>query len=124
MDGAVAGAGVGVATFGDAALGAATGPGAGVATVAGAFVPAGALDPLAGFAGGDFFADEFDGFADFGDGAEFDSVKAIGFVEMAVGVDEAGSGGAAVEIDDLGIFGSELTDLVVAADGDDFSVVN
>ena len=41
MDGAATGAGVGVATFGDEAVGAAMGPGEGTATVAGAFVVAG-----------------------------------------------------------------------------------
>jgi hypothetical protein len=41
VDVAAAGAGVGVATFGEEAVGAATGPGDGVATVAEPFVAAG-----------------------------------------------------------------------------------
>jgi hypothetical protein len=41
-----------------------------------------------------------------------------------MGVDEAGSGGAAVQVDDACALGSALADFVVAADGDDFPGMN
>src|SRR5262249_4632800 len=89
-----------------------------------AFVPASALNPCARFAGCDFFADQLDGFGDRFDGSKIDGIELIGGVEVAMGVDEAGSGGAAVEIDDAGVLRGELADLLVGADGDDLAVVN
>src|SRR5579859_7417363 len=96
--------------------------GGGDVTVVGefAFVPASAGDPFAGFAGGHALADHLDGFADFADLAELDAIERGGLVKVAMGVNQAGSGGAAVQINDAGGFGSALADLFVAADRDDF----
>ena len=84
----------------------------------------GTANPFAGFEGGGFFSDEFDHVLDAGDFAESDVVEDGGFVEVAMGVDEAGRDGEAVEVYGLGGFGSELAEFVVSADGGDFAVVD
>ena len=89
-----------------------------------AFVPAGTLNPLAGFGGSDFFADEFDGFGNGLDVTELDGVEVVGGVEVAMGVDESGSGGAALEVDDASVFGSEVADFFVRANGDYFAAAD
>jgi len=89
-----------------------------------AFVPAGAPDPFAGLGSGNFFAYEFDGFSDGFDVAELDGIKLVSCVEVAMGVDKTGGGGAAVQVDEFGVFRSVGANFFVRADGNDFAIVD
>src|SRR5262249_11431298 len=89
-----------------------------------ALVPAGAANPFAGLEGGGFLADQLNRVFDAGDFAERDVVKDGGFIEVAMRVDQAGSYGEAVKIDDYGRFGRELADFFVRTDGGDFAVMD
>src|SRR5205823_11194076 len=78
--------GVDVAVFGELAL-----------------VPAGAQDPFAGFSDGDAGLNAADDFGDAFGVRQLDVVKLVdaAILKVAVGVDEAGGGGSAVEIENL-----------------------
>ena len=89
-----------------------------------AFVPARALDPDIGRRVRDFLAHEFDGLGNTLDVAEVEVVDGGGFVEVAMRVNQAGSSGASVEIDDAGVFSGVLADFVIGADSDNFAVLN
>src|SRR5579862_9537576 len=56
----------------------------------------------------------------------FDQTAALygGLVEVAMSVDQAGSGSAAMQIDDLRGFGSAIADFLVAANRHDLAVMN
>ena len=86
-------------------------------------VPSSALDPCAGFGGGDVGADAL---LHLGEGVDADEVDgellAAGFADVGVGVVEAGHGEGAVEVDDLGLGAFEFQDGGVGACGEDFSV--
>ena len=68
-----------------------------------ALVPTGAADPFAGFGGCDFGLDAADDLGDAPGVAELDVVECVdaGVLVVSVRVDESGSGGSAVEIEDL-----------------------
>ena len=86
-------------------------------------VPSSALDPCAGFGGGDVDADAL---LHLGEGVDADEVDgellAAGFADVGVGVVEAGHGEGAVEVDDLGLGAFEFQEVGVGAGGEDFSV--
>ena len=86
-------------------------------------IPSSALDPGAGFGGGDVGADAL---LHLGEGVDADEVdgefRAAGFADVGVGVVEAGHGEGAVEVDDLGLRAFEFEEGGVVAGGEDFSV--
>jgi hypothetical protein len=86
-----------------------------------ALVPAAAAYPFAGLEGGDLGTDAFENVGDSGDGgiAEIDGEERVGFLEVGVGVDEAWSGSASMEVDNARAFGSGLLRGGVGTDGDD-----
>ncbi len=91
-----------------------------------ALVPAGAEDPFAGFGGCGSGLDAAD---DLGDACGVGQLDVVELVDAAilivtVGVDEAGSGGSAVEVEDLGVRVGEGEDLLFGADGDDCAVAD
>src|SRR5215467_8699963 len=89
-----------------------------------AFVPARALDPDSRRRVRDFLAHEFDGLGDALDIAEVEVVNGGGLVEVAMRVNQTGSGGASVEIDDVGVLSGMLADFVIGTDRDNFAVLN
>src|SRR5260370_17616838 len=89
-----------------------------------AFVPARALDPDIRRRVRDFLAHEFDGLGNTLDVAEIEVVNGGGLVEVAMGVNHAGSGSASVEVDDAGILSGMLADFVIRTDGNNFAVLN
>src|SRR4029077_12108115 len=89
-----------------------------------ALVPACALDPDIRRRVRDFLAHEVDGLGNTLDVAEIEVVNGGGLVEVAMGVNHAGSGRASVEVDDAGAFSGMLADLVIRTDGNNFAVLN
>jgi hypothetical protein len=74
-----------------------------------AFVPTGTTDPLAGLCGCDLGLDAAD---DLGDALGVAQLNVVEFVDAAIlvvamRVDESGSGGSAVKIENLGVFVGE-----------------
>ncbi|HTS65251.1 MAG TPA: hypothetical protein VMH28_24685 [Candidatus Acidoferrales bacterium] len=54
--------------------------------------------------------------------AQIHIVEDGGFLKVAMGIDETGGDGAAVEVDDARVLGRQRADGVVGADGDDLAV--
>src|SRR5215468_9452343 len=89
-----------------------------------AFIPSGAANPFAWFERGGFLTDESDDVLNASDLTKCDVIEDGRLVKMTMRVDEAGGDRKTVEIDDLGGFWSNLSNLLVGADRHDFTIVN
>ena len=91
-----------------------------------ALVPAGAEDPFAGFGDCRTGLDAADDLGDACGVGQLDVVELVdaSILIVAVGVDESGSGGSAVEVEDLGVRVGEGENLLFGADGDDCAVAD
>ncbi len=91
-----------------------------------ALVPTGAEDPFAGFGGCGSGLDPADDLGDAGSVGQLDVVEHVdaAILIVTMRVDESGSGGSAVEVEDFRVGVSEGENLLFGADSDDCAVAD